>query len=116
MSNLNSQTKKSSLYRDKSELNSDVEKVMISFCKTTALPWKGTPTELYIQVLCTAKNIGVRTDESTSFPTAPNAFSRKLGEIVPAINKAGFRIFARTVHVRKHGNTERQIFISSLEK
>lgn len=115
MSNLNSKTNMASLYGNKSILNSDVEKVMISFCKNTALPWKGTPTELYNEVLKTAKEVGVRTDKYTAFPVSPAAFSRKLGEILPTINKAGYNIFARTEHVPKYGNSQRQISIFPIE-
>jgi hypothetical protein len=106
-------SKKSSLYGNKSELNSDVEKVMIFFCENTALPWKGTPTELYNEVLKSAREIGVKTNIVSRFPVSPNAFTRKLGEILPTINKAGYNIFARCEHI-KGGNTQRQIHILSL--
>lgn len=102
-------TTKKSLYRDRAELNKDVEKVMLSFCKNTPLPWTNTPTALYQQILTLAAKIGVKTDAKSAFPASPCALTRKLGEILPALNNANFDLFMKNL-----GN-KRQITISLLE-
>ncbi len=99
----------SMLYRDKLEINKDVEKVMLSFCKNTPLPWTNTPTALYQQILTLAAKIGVKTDARSAFPASPNALTRKLGEILPALNNANFDLFMKNL------GTHREITITALE-
>jgi hypothetical protein len=67
--------------------------------------WEGTPALLYQQVTAHAESLGIRTDNHSHWPKAPNAFSRKLNEIIPPLMSKNFEIIVKE-------GTPRQIIIT----
>ncbi len=63
--------------------------------------WEGTPATLYQQVTYQAECMGIKTDYRSPWPKAPNAFTRKLNEIVPALLRKNFDILIREGTPRK---------------
>ena len=68
--------------------------------------WKGTPTELLDVVTQVALELKIQTGINTNWPRSPQPFSRRLNDLIPAINKKGYEV------VSKNG-TPRTIIISA---
>jgi hypothetical protein len=109
-------------YEDKVEsqtdeaLNSEpVGMAVLNFCEKWFAPditgkplhekWEGSPATLYKDVTFQAEIMGIKTDYRSPWPKAPNAFTRKLNEIIPALIRKHYEI------VVKEG-TPRKIIIS----
>lgn len=92
-------------------LNADpVGLAMIRFLEKTfkdeaKATWKGTPTELLDEITQIALELKIQTGLQTNWPRSPQPFSRRLNDLIPAINKKGYDI------VSKKG-TPRTIIIS----
>lgn len=108
----------SQAYRNKVEnqtdeaLNADpVGLAMIRFLTKTfeeekKSVWKGTPTELLDEITQAALNLKIQTGLNTNWPRSPQPFSRRLNDLIPALNKKGYDI------VSKNG-TPRTIIITA---
>ena len=93
-------------------LNSEpVGMAILNFCETWFAidgehkplheKWEGTPASLYHEVTIKAEIMGIKTDYRSPWPKAPNAFTRKLNEIIPALLRKNFEIVIKEGTPRK---------------
>lgn len=55
------------------------------------LRWEGSPSELYSQLLETAKEMGISTRQK-AWPKAPNILTRRINELAPALMQLGIEV------------------------
>jgi hypothetical protein len=104
-------------YKQKVELQNEeavnadpVALVILDFCqkrflrtndgKLTHENWEGTPTKLLQDISVHAQTMGINI-KSKSWPTAANAFSRKLNNISASLQALGFEIVTKQGYPRK---------------
>ena len=72
--------------------------------------WEGTPAELLDTITETAVILRIQTGSTSEWPKNPQVFSRKLNDLIPALNKKGYEI------VSKKGTPRRIIITPSTQK
>ena len=87
--------------------------VMLDFCEKTfnkndvngefvRSSWEGTPADLYQNLTERAQSLGIKTESrNSSWPKAPNAFTRRLNEISSSLLAKGFEVEVKPGTPRK---------------
>ena len=70
--------------------SSPVAEVLLKFMDGK-LRWEGSPSELYSQLLETAKEMGISTRQK-AWPKAPNILTRRINELAPALMQLGIEV------------------------